>query len=67
MPLSGTETLMPYLKEKKGDEQEPTIIVDSREASSAEKIVKGLREKGVNVKIEPLEKGDYILSDYVCC
>jgi len=65
MPLSGTETLLPYLREKKGDKQEPTIIVDSREASSAEKIVKGLRERGVNVKIETLEKGDYILSD-VC-
>jgi Fanconi anemia group M protein len=37
--------------------------VDSREASSAEKIVKGLIEKGVNVKTEILGKGDYILSD----
>jgi Fanconi anemia group M protein len=63
--MSGAETLLPYLKERKGEEQEPTIIVDSREASSAEKVVKGLRERGVNVKIEPLEKGDYILSD-VC-
>lgn len=61
--MSGTETLLPYLKEKKGDEQEPTIIVDSREANTAAKIVKGLREHGVNVKIEALEKGDYILSD----
>jgi len=63
--MSGTETLLPYLKEKKGNEQEPTIIVDSREANTATKIVKGLRERGVNVKIEALEKGDYILSD-VC-
>ncbi|MEM3766778.1 MAG: ERCC4 domain-containing protein, partial [Candidatus Bathyarchaeia archaeon] len=63
--MSGAETLLPYLKEKKSNEFEPTIIVDSREASSAEKIVKGLRERGVNVKIEALEKGDYILSD-VC-
>jgi Fanconi anemia group M protein len=61
--MSGTETLLPYLKEKKGDEQEPTIIVDSREANTATKIVKGLKERGVNVKIEALEKGDYILSD----
>ena len=61
--MSGTETLLPYLKEKKGDEQEPTIIVDSREANTAAKIVKGLREHGVNVKIEALEKGDYVLSD----
>jgi Fanconi anemia group M protein len=62
--MSGTETLVPYLKEK-GEEQEPTIIVDSREASTAEKIIKGLRERGADVKIVPLEKGDYILSD-VC-
>jgi Fanconi anemia group M protein len=62
--MSGTETLIPYLKEKKETEQEqPTIIVDSREANSAAKIVKGLRERGVNVKIETLEKGDYVLSD----
>lgn len=62
--MSGTETLLPYLKEKKECVQEqPTIIVDSREANSAAKIVKGLKEHGVNVKIETLEKGDYILSD----
>jgi len=61
--MSGTETLLPYLKEKKKDETEPTIIVDSREASSASKIVKGLIERGVKVKNETLEKGDYILSD----
>jgi ERCC4-type nuclease len=63
--MSGAETLLPYLREKKGGEEEPTIIVDSREASSAGKVVKGLRERGVNVKIEVLEKGDYVLSD-VC-
>jgi len=62
--MSDTETLIPYLKEKKvNEEQEPTIIVDSREANSAPKIVKGLRERGVNVKAETLEKGDYVLSD----
>jgi len=61
--MSGTETLLPYLKEKKNNEQEPTVIVDSREANTATKIVKGLRERGVDVKIETLEKGDYILSD----
>ncbi|MCD6445429.1 hypothetical protein J7L49_01395 [Candidatus Bathyarchaeota archaeon] len=60
--MSGTETLVPYLKEK-NEKSEPTIIVDSREANSAAKIVKGLREKGVNIKIQMLEKGDYILSD----
>lgn len=58
--------MVPYLQEKKVNEQEqPTIIVDSREASTASKIVKGLRERGVSVKIENLEKGDYVLSD-VC-
>jgi Fanconi anemia group M protein len=61
--MSGTETLLPYLKEKKKDDEEPTIIVDSREANTAAKIVKGLIERGVNVKTETLEKGDYILSD----
>ncbi len=64
--MSGTESLLPYLREKKRAEQEqPTIIVDSREASTASKIVKGLRERGVTVKTEVLEKGDYVLSD-VC-
>jgi ERCC4-type nuclease len=61
--MSGTETLVPYLKEKKQNDEKPTIIVDSREANSAAKIVKGLIERGVNVKTECLEKGDYILSD----
>jgi Fanconi anemia group M protein len=61
--MSGTETLLPYLKDKKKSCEEPTIIVDSREASSAAKIVKGLVERGVNVKTEALERGDYILSD----
>ena len=60
--MSGTETLLPYIKEKKKGE-EPTIIVDSREASSAAKIVKGLIERGVKVRTDTLEKGDYILSD----
>jgi ERCC4-type nuclease len=61
--VSGTETLVPFITDKKRNGEEPTIIVDSREASSAEKIVKGLVERGVNVKTELLEKGDYILSD----
>jgi len=63
--MSGTETLLPYIKEKKkteGEEQ-PTVIVDCREANSAAKIVKGLIEKGASVKTATLEKGDYILSD----
>jgi Fanconi anemia group M protein len=61
--MSGTETLVPFISKKKKLGEEPTIIVDSREAGSAEKIVKGLVEKGVNIKTEMLEKGDYILSD----
>ncbi|MBC7130239.1 hypothetical protein H5T51_03320, partial [Candidatus Bathyarchaeota archaeon] len=56
------ETLLPYLRE--GDNgQKPLIIVDSREASCASKIVKGLQERGVIVEVKALEKGDYILSD----
>jgi Fanconi anemia group M protein len=61
--MSETETLVPYLKEKKSKEHEPTIIVDSREANTAARIVKALRERGINVKIATLEKGDYIISD----
>jgi Fanconi anemia group M protein len=51
------------MNDKKKNSEQPTIIVDSREASSAEKIVKGLIEKGVNIKTQLLEKGDYVLSD----
>ena len=61
--MSGTETLVPYLDGKKKNCKEPTIIVDSREASTAAKIVKGLIERGVKVRTEALEKGDYVLSD----
>jgi ERCC4-type nuclease len=62
--MSDTETLLPYLKEKKNAEQtHPTIIIDCREASTAQKIVRGLRERGVDIRTELLEKGDYILSD----
>jgi Fanconi anemia group M protein len=60
--MVGSETLMPYLKERKEEEQ-PKIIVDSREASGASKILKGLRERGADVRVEFLEKGDYIVSD----
>jgi Fanconi anemia group M protein len=61
--MSGTETLLPFINDKRKTGEEPTIIVDSREAGTAAKIVKGLVEKGVNVKTQMLEKGDYILSD----
>jgi len=53
---------MPFIKEPEKGPQ-PTIIIDSHEASSASKIVKGLMERGANVKTHPLQKGDYILSD----
>lgn len=62
--MSEKETLLPYLKEKKtARPEQPTIIVDSREANTASKIVKGLTERGASVRTEKLEKGDYILSD----
>ncbi len=61
--MSGTETLLPFMGEKKKPGEEPTIIMDSREASSAKKIATGLVEKGAQVKTQMLEKGDYILSD----
>ncbi len=61
--MSKDGSLVSYLKEKKSRDQEPTIIMDSREASSAKKIAQGLQEKGAEVKTEMLEKGDYILSD----
>jgi len=60
--MSGTETLLPYIKEPKKEEQ-PTIIVDSREATTAPKIIKGLKEQGAEIRIEALPKGDYVISD----
>ncbi len=53
---------MPFLKKDKGEKQ-PTIIVDSREASGASKIMNGLKERGAIVQVEFLEKGDYVISD----
>jgi Fanconi anemia group M protein len=60
--MSGSETLVPFLKEDK-DAKQPTIIVDSREASGAAKIIKELKEKGAQIQVQFLEKGDYIISD----
>ena len=60
--MSGLESLVPFIGSKKKCE-EPTIIVDSREASSAKKIVKDLVEKGVTIKTQMLNKGDYVISD----
>jgi ERCC4-type nuclease len=61
--MTGTETLMPYLKAPSPKTEQPTIIVDTREASASPKIVKGLIEQGANVKTEMLQKGDYVISD----
>ena len=60
--MSGSESLTPYIRDV-NDAEYPTIVVDSREASSAPKIIKGLREHGAEIKIQVLEKGDYILSE----
>jgi len=60
--MSGAETLVPYIKEPNETEQ-PTIIIDSREATTAPKIVKRLKEQGARIQIKPLPKGDYIISD----
>ena len=54
--MSGTETLIPFMNDKKKKGEEPTIIVDSREASSAEKIVKGLVERESTLKLNYLRK-----------
>lgn len=54
--------MIPFIREKgKGDQ--PTIIVDSREAKTAPKIVKGLKERGAEISVQYLEKGDYIVSN----
>ena len=63
MTMSGNKSLIPYVRTKKCDSLEPTIIVDSREANTANKIVTGLLEKGANVETKALDKGDYVLSD----
>jgi Fanconi anemia group M protein len=60
--MSGMESLVPFMNNKSKGE-EPLIVVDSREASGAPKISKGLIEKGVIIKTQLLDKGDYIISD----
>jgi len=59
--MSGAESLIPFMRDKAKGYQ-PTIIVDSREAKSAPKIVKGLTERGADISIRYLEKGDYVIS-----
>lgn len=61
---TGEGSLLPYLTSNKDDvKRKPLIIVDSREANCASKIVSGLLERGAEVQVRALEKGDYILSD----
>lgn len=60
--MADSETLLPYINPKRWSEQ-PKIIIDSREAATASKIVKGLKEIGTTVIIKPLDKGDYVISD----
>lgn len=60
--MTGSESLLPYIR-KEGNSEQPVIIIDSREASAAPKIVKGLRELGALIRIETLDKGDYVISD----
>src|SRR3989337_3444411 len=64
MSMSGTETLIPRRKEPEKTDK-AIISVDTREASSAPKIVKGLTELGAEIRLEALQKGDYIVSDQV--
>ncbi len=60
--MSESETLVPYIKEL-AEGEKPTVIVDTREASTASKIIKGLRELGAQIRFEALPKGDYVVSD----
>jgi ERCC4-type nuclease len=60
--MSGAETLIPFLKNKEQGDQ-PIIIVDSREAKTAPKIIKGLKELGAEISVQFLEKGDYVISN----
>lgn len=60
--MSGSETLLPYLREREREDQ-PLIVIDSREASTASKIVRGLKEMGADISIKPLQKGDYVISE----
>ena len=58
-----SESLIPYLRER--GEQAILVIVDSREAAAAQKLVSRLRELGAEVAIRALPRGDYIVSDRV--
>jgi len=57
------DSLLPYLRDR--GEQVLTVIVDSREASLAQKLVNRLRELGAEVIVRALPRGDYVISDRV--
>lgn len=64
---SKTKTLDSFTKQNNIEKQENLnikIIVDHREKSN--KIVKLLNEKGIDIELESLDIGDYLLSDRVC-
>ena len=58
-----SESLVPFIHG--GEGRRPVIVVDSREASAAPKVLKGLREADVDIRIVALPRGDYIISDRV--
>jgi len=60
--MSTSETLLPFIRKEKGEEQ-PLIVIDSREVNTASKVVKSLMELGAEVSVRPLDKGDYVVSE----
>jgi ERCC4-type nuclease len=60
--MSKFESLIPFIQNRTVDEK-INIIVDSREATSAQKIITGLKELGVNLEITYVPQGDYIISN----
>ena len=60
--MTGGENLLYFLRKTRKAEQ-PIIIVDSREANTAPRIVKGLEKHGAEISIRVLDKGDYVISD----
>jgi len=56
------ETLLPYVKKEKG-EVRPLIVVDSREATTASKVIEDLMQLGAEVSVKPLQMGDYVISE----
>ena len=59
----GQGVLSPFLTDQ-GDEKKIIVIVDTRESGSA--VLAELSKLGAEVKLQPLEVGDYVLSERVC-